>query len=159
MGLLPLSSLHSPSSGQHQAAPSQWLGQPHGPSVLLQTTGGSHQDSHSVCRLYARGLGAAGGEVTAPGVQILQRHRYCAPHWAPRALGVERSGDGGSGYPALGCWKWIGERDWGGYGADQLKELDPCPCPPPSRGANKTPAVAAVPGQRLCSPGQSREVQ
>lgn len=80
VALRPYISSPSSSSGQHEAAPSQWLCTPHGPPVLLQTASSSHQDNRSGCRLYARGLGAAGGEVTTPGVQLLQCHWYHAPH-------------------------------------------------------------------------------
>ena len=119
-GVLPPSSPPSSSAGQHQAAPSQWLGQPHGPPVLLQTTGSSHQDSRSC------GLGAAGRKVTTPGIQILHCHGYC---------GVEESQMAGKGVGcrmhSLGCREGREERD-GRYGTDLLKKkLEPCPPPHP----------------------------
>lgn len=44
-----VSGLTPPFSKQHQAAASQWPGQPHGTPVLLQAAGGSHQDSCEGC--------------------------------------------------------------------------------------------------------------
>lgn len=84
----------------------------------------------------------------------------CSP-LGPQGPGSGKKRGWGFRVPSLGMLEVDRGKGLGGgwYGADQLKELDPCPCPPPSRGANETPAVAAVPGQWLCSPGQSREVQ
>lgn len=91
-------------SGQDQAAPSQWLGQPHGPPVLLQTASSGHQDSRSGRRLYACGLGAAGEEITTPGVQLLQCHWYCTSHGAPQLPwpGKGRRKEGGARCTTLG---------------------------------------------------------
>lgn len=80
-----LVTLHLPpasfsSLGQHQAAPSQRLGQPHGPPGLLQAANSNHQDSCSGCRLYACGLRATGKEATPTRIQTLQCHWYYAPY-------------------------------------------------------------------------------
>lgn len=170
VGLLPLSSPPSSSSGQHQAAPSQRLGQPHGPPVLLQAACRGHQENRSGCRLHGCGLGAAGREVTTPGVHLLQCHWYCAPKLAP-GLPWPGSGRklGGRGrvhsLEVLGgqrIKRWEVQSRLAQEGA---RILDPGTClpvlspPSPPRFVNRIPAVAAVQSQRLCSPGPGGEVQ
>ena len=144
-GVLPPSSPPSSSAGQHQAAPSQWPGQPHGPPVLLQTTGSGHQDSRSC------GLGAAGRKVTTPGIQILQCHGYC---------GVEESQMVGKGGGGAGCTPWgVGREERKGMGGmEQTRSRRSWnPAHHPTRRCANEPQLRLLSQANDCAPQEEAE--